>query len=400
MIRLGGLHLVGSTLLVLVASLFAAPLDLKDGMSPQEAEALLVDLGIVMLLASPLLMAFWFAPLLTAWNGVSAGKSLFFSFVASWRNWRAFAVYGLTLAVVGAVLPGLILIIAGLISQALLDILSIALRMVLIFVLAPVLMASVYLSYRDVFATPEPVAPAEPVESAAGPDPMSEAGAGVLGLLGGTFDPLHVGHLRLALEAREALGLSEAVPDPGRVPATARPAALRRHAAPGHGRVRAGRLPGFSVDPGEVLADGTERGPELHRGDAGTPAPQHGAHGAPLVLLLGADAFARLESWHRWRELFDLAHIAVATRPGHDIKVGAGDTALAAEFRGAAQVSPPILPRAPAGRIVPFAITALEISATAIRERLARGLSVRYLVPDPVLDYIESRQLYRTPHGH
>jgi nicotinate-nucleotide adenylyltransferase len=49
---------------------------------------------------------------------------------------------------------------------------------------------------------------------------------------------------------------------------------------------------------------------------------------------------------------------------------------------------------------VPFAITALEISATAIRERLARGLSVRYLVPDPVLDYIESRQLYRTPHGH
>ena len=61
-------------------------------------------------------------------------------------------------------LPGLILIIAGLISQALLDILSIALRMVLIFVIAPVLMASVYLSYRDVFETPEPAAPAEPVE--------------------------------------------------------------------------------------------------------------------------------------------------------------------------------------------------------------------------------------------
>ena len=164
LVRLGGLHLVGSTLLVLVASLFAAPLDLKDGMSPQEAEALLVDLGIVMALATPLLMAFWFAPLLTAWNGVSAGKSLFFSFVASWRNWRAFAMYGLTLAVVGAVLPGLILIVAGLLSQVLLDILSLALRMLLIFVLAPVLVASVYLSYRDVFATPEAVTPGEPAE--------------------------------------------------------------------------------------------------------------------------------------------------------------------------------------------------------------------------------------------
>jgi hypothetical protein len=71
-------------------------------------------------------------------------------------------MYGLALALVGAVLPGLILIIAGLISQALLDILSIALRMLLIFVLAPTMVASVYLSYRDVFAAPG--APAEPVE--------------------------------------------------------------------------------------------------------------------------------------------------------------------------------------------------------------------------------------------
>jgi nicotinate-nucleotide adenylyltransferase len=89
----------------------------------------------------------------------------------------------------------------------------------------------------------------------------------------------------------------------------------------------------------------------------------------------------------------------VATRPGHEIKVGAGDTALDAEFN-ARRGSAADLAGAPAGRIVPFAITALEISATAVRERLARGLSVRYLVPDPVLDYIETHQLYRTPHGH
>jgi len=128
---------------------------------------------------------------------------------------------------------------------------------------------------------------------------------------------------------------------------------------------------------------------------------QRRLHGArrPLVLLLGADAFARLEAWHRWRELFELAHVAVATRPGHELRVGAGDTALDAEF-AARKGSAADLGIAPAGRIVPFAITALEISATAIRRRLAAGLNARYLVPDAVLDYIDSHQIYRTPHGH
>ncbi len=159
LIRLGGLHLIGSSLLVLGGLAFGEPINISDGMSQEEAQALLTDLGILLVVASPLLMAFWFAPLLTAWNGVSAGKSLFFSFVASWRNWRAFAMYGLALAVVGAVLPGLILIIAGLISQSLLAILSVALRMLLIFILAPVMVASVYLSYRDVFEARDPVEP-------------------------------------------------------------------------------------------------------------------------------------------------------------------------------------------------------------------------------------------------
>ena len=119
--------------------------------------ALAGDLAIILVMASPLLMAFWFAPLLTAWDGIGAGKSLFFSFIASWRNWRAFCIYGLALGLVGAALPGLILIIAGLISPVLVNVLSIALRMLLIFVLAPTMVASVYLSYRDVFEAP-PVA--------------------------------------------------------------------------------------------------------------------------------------------------------------------------------------------------------------------------------------------------
>jgi hypothetical protein len=165
LIRLGGLHLVGSSVLVLFGFALGDPIVISDGMTPEEAMAIAGDLAVILLLASPMLMAFWFAPMLTAWDGVGAGKSLFFSFIASWRNWRAFTMYGLALALVGAVLPGLILIIAGVLSQSLLAVLSVALRMLLIFVLAPTMIASVYLSYRDVFAAvaSEPV-PAQPDE--------------------------------------------------------------------------------------------------------------------------------------------------------------------------------------------------------------------------------------------
>ncbi|MDP2135879.1 MAG: nicotinate-nucleotide adenylyltransferase [Sulfuritalea sp.] len=227
---------------------------------------------------------------------------------------------------------------------------------------------------------------------------MREPGPGVLGLFGGTFDPLHVGHLRLALEAREALGLSgvsfipagkPALRDAPQCSAADRLAMVERTLT---------GMPGFGVDAAEVL--NAAAGPEPSY-TVDTLQRQRQLHGAqrPLVLLLGADAFARLESWHRWRELFGLAHIGVATRPGHELKVGAGAAALDAEFASRCG-SAADLNGAPSGRIVSFTITALEISASAIRRRLAAGLSVRYLVPDAVLDYIESHQLYRTPHGH
>ena len=154
MIRLGLLHLAGSALLVLISLALGTKLDLSDGMNEEEAATMLKDLAIILTLASPLLMAFWFAPLLTLWDDVAAGKSVFFSFVASWRNWRAFTVYGLAVVVVGVLVPGLVLILFSLISGALVGVISVVLRMMLLFVLAPVLVASIYLSYRDVFHTP------------------------------------------------------------------------------------------------------------------------------------------------------------------------------------------------------------------------------------------------------
>jgi nicotinate-nucleotide adenylyltransferase len=239
---------------------------------------------------------------------------------------------------------------------------------------------------------------------------MSEVGDGVLGLFGGTFDPLHVAHVRLAIEAREALGLAEVCFIPAGNPAlrdAPQCAAVDRLAMVERALVD---LPGFAVDTAEVLDAEAKAGPS-YTFDTLTRQRRLNGPQRPLVLLLGADAFARLEAWHRWRDLFDVAHIAVATRPGHDLIVGAGSlcvpgtplrgqaTALDAEF-AARRGQAADLAGEPAGRNVPFAITALEISATAIRRRLARGLSVRYLVPDAVLDYIESHQIYRTPHGH
>ncbi|MCK9380698.1 MAG: nicotinate-nucleotide adenylyltransferase [Sulfuritalea sp.] len=225
---------------------------------------------------------------------------------------------------------------------------------------------------------------------------MSDVGAGVLGLFGGTFDPLHIAHLRLAIEARETLGLAEVCFIPAGNPAlreAPQTAAVHRLAMVERALADA---PGFSIDTAEVLnaASRPSYTVETLEHQRRLQGPQR-----PLVVLLGSDAFARLEAWHRWRELFDLAHFAVATRPGHELTVGAGDTALEREF-AARRGDPADLAKAPAGRIVPFAITALEISATAIRKRLAQGLSARYLVPDAVLDYIESHQIYRTPHGH
>jgi nicotinate-nucleotide adenylyltransferase len=236
---------------------------------------------------------------------------------------------------------------------------------------------------------------------------MSE---GVLGLFGGTFDPLHVAHLRLAIEAREALALAGVCFIPAGNPAlrdAPRSAAVHRLAMV---ECAVAAIPGFSVDATEVANAESKPGPSYTVETLGRQRRLHGPQ-RPLVLLLGVDAFARLEAWHRWRELFELAHIAVATRPGHDLKVGAGSlcvpgnplrgqvTALDAEF-SARHGNRADLAGAAAGRIVPFTMTALEISATAIRQRLAQGLSVRYLVPDPVVDYIDSHQIYRTPHGH
>ena len=155
-VHLGGLHLLASALIVLVSTVLGLDLTLKENLSNEQLKDLAADLGTFLVLSIPLLMAFWFAPLLTLWDKVPAIKSVFFSFIASWRNWRAFAMYCFAVAVVGIMLPGLILVLASLISAPLVTVVSLVLRMMMMFVLAPSLIASMYLSYRDVFQ-PAPI---------------------------------------------------------------------------------------------------------------------------------------------------------------------------------------------------------------------------------------------------
>jgi nicotinate-nucleotide adenylyltransferase len=211
-----------------------------------------------------------------------------------------------------------------------------------------------------------------------------------LGLFGGTFDPVHFGHLRLAEEAIDLLDLAGVRWIPAGQPAhreapqvtAAQRLEMVRQATAGN--------PRFFVDAAEVEAETPSYTvPTLERLRRELGPTQ------PLVLLVGADAFAGLPTWHRWRDLFALAHVAVSHRPGFPIEPASLSHELATEFSDRGGVDRRILRDAPAGGIVTFAMTQLAISATQIRKNLAAGRSVRYLLPDPVVDYINQYQLYQ-----
>jgi len=163
LLLLGALYLAGSVA-VLAASI---PVDggvlfeimlggRRPGPEAIAASNVMAALQVALLLMVPLLMAFWFAPLLVAWNDLGAAKALFFSFVACWRNWRAFVVYGAGVAFVSAILPGILLGLFGAFSEALVRAAVVALTLPILFVFVPTLFASFYLSYRDVFAAASP----------------------------------------------------------------------------------------------------------------------------------------------------------------------------------------------------------------------------------------------------
>ncbi|MEW6647712.1 MAG: nicotinate-nucleotide adenylyltransferase [Pseudomonadota bacterium] len=207
-----------------------------------------------------------------------------------------------------------------------------------------------------------------------------------VGILGGTFDPVHFGHLRAALEMQEILGLAEVrlLPcgqPPHRVPPRASAAdrlAMLELALAGQS--------GLRVDCREL-----ERpGPSYMVDTLTSLRAELGA--SPLCLLLGSDAFLGLPQWHRWRELLQLAHLVVLHRPGwtlDSVPASLAEVLAAQRISAAAE-----LMLRPAGGILLQPVTPLDISATAIRAQIAAGRSPRYLLPDAVWDYIRRRDLY------
>jgi nicotinate-nucleotide adenylyltransferase len=214
-----------------------------------------------------------------------------------------------------------------------------------------------------------------------------------IGILGGTFDPVHFGHLRLAQELAESMHMAEVriVPS-GTPPHRAAPqvTAEQRLAMV---RLAAAGNPLFTVDDREVRRSGPG-----YSIDTLTEMRRETTSTRPLCLLLGADAFLELATWHRWRELFGLAHLVVAHRPGFPPESWPErmPQPLAREYEARLLHQPFAVHLSPAGGIATQAIAALGISGSMIRDSLARGVSPRYLLPDPVLDYIRSQNLYVT----
>jgi len=214
----------------------------------------------------------------------------------------------------------------------------------------------------------------------------------VLGVFGGTFDPIHCGHLELARELRDSLALSAVrfIPagDPPHRPAPAVSGAQRLAMV----ELAVASHPGLEVDAREVAREG--------RSYTVTTLEELLAEdrGRNLALIVGADAFLGLPTWHRWRDIFELAHLVVVARPGVTLD-GRLSPELALEWSGRRCEDYSVIFAQSAGAIIEPPITAHEISASAIRAKLAprdaNGVdAVRGLLPAAVLAYIERNRLY------
>jgi len=209
-----------------------------------------------------------------------------------------------------------------------------------------------------------------------------------IGVFGGTFDPVHIGHLRTAHEMLTGLGLAEVrfIPsrNPPHRPPSVAPEALRLRML----EAALDGLPGFRVDDRELRRPG----PSYMVDTLASLRAEVGSQ--PLCLLLGLDAFRGVPEWHRWRELPALAHIVVARRPGVAGKIDgeAGDL-----LRSRATDNPRALATAPAGTVLMLDVTQLDISSSAIRKLVETGADPRFLVPDAVRELILKTHIYANP---
>lgn len=213
----------------------------------------------------------------------------------------------------------------------------------------------------------------------------------LIGIYGGTFDPIHYGHLRIAEELCDAIGFQKISFVPSGAPRLrSKPVASRDHrAAMAHLAIQDN--PRFELDEREINRPGitatvqTLREYKRELGD-----------NAALCFILGIDAFAKIEQWTEWLELFDLCHFIIVARPGYaSLSETQQLSAIAQqEFSTRHIVNISDLAFQSGGFIYTAQTSMLEISASQIRALHSAGKSIRYLLPENVLDYIKSNRLY------
>jgi nicotinate-nucleotide adenylyltransferase len=210
-----------------------------------------------------------------------------------------------------------------------------------------------------------------------------------VGILGGTFDPVHYGHLRMADAVAAALGLRSVRLVPAGNPWHRRgqPPPAPRLARLAMVELAVAEFPRLAVDAREALTDAPSYTTETLAAMRDEVGP------APLLLLLGADAFAGLPLWKNWTRLFGLAHLVLVARPGFELPDPL-PVALAREYETRVVTDPHLL-SAGAGRIFIQAVEPQPISATAIRKLIGEGGRPDGQVPDAVIRYIETHRLYR-----
>ncbi len=204
----------------------------------------------------------------------------------------------------------------------------------------------------------------------------------MIGVYGGTFDPVHYGHLRTALEVKDEFGLESLHMLPcGQPPhrsQTIAPAAMRAEML----RLGIAGRPGLLVDPRELERPGPSYMIDTLKSFS------RDFPGENLLLFIGADAFNHLESWCRWQQLFDYAHLVVMTRPGYHRQP------MAEFFQTRLTDNLPDLAQTKTGKLHFHPVTQLDISATVIRALFAAHRDPSFLLPDAVIHYIHCHKLY------
>jgi nicotinate-nucleotide adenylyltransferase len=212
-----------------------------------------------------------------------------------------------------------------------------------------------------------------------------------LGILGGTFDPIHYGHLRLAEEVGESLNLEHVYLIPAALP----PHKGQKRVSPFEHRLEMTRIastesPLLKVLDLEARRQGFSYSIETLKIFHTLYQPD-----LDLYFVLGMDAFLEIETWKDFRNLFNYAHFVVIQRPGFPLDILESFLpTLSVNFEKREPASRFV---APSGyEVIPMEATLMDISSTKIREKVAGGKSIRFLVPEAVRSYIDNNQLYRS----